>query len=309
MGELPVIDFSDQHLKPGSPEWDSVRTRVQQALEEYGCFEASYEKSSSELRKAEFEGLNLFELPLETKMKNVSDNPSHAYIAPHANALLYESIGIEDPNVAQNVESLPNSFWPHGNTNFMSHFITPSVFLVHFCENFDVNFRDILQQKHGMDGGANARGRSNGNEDGIGEFWAMKYKAPNTSEKKLQSRDHTDKNIVTVLCQGIQGLEIQLKNGEWVAAKPHSSTVFFGDSVHAWLNGRLQPPYHRVMMKGKEARYSFGLFPNPKKGYLIKAPQELVEACKYAVFLRQISGHSLALEISWSLVSQDTTTI
>ncbi|KAE8725791.1 hypothetical protein F3Y22_tig00008145pilonHSYRG00108 [Hibiscus syriacus] len=85
MSELPVIDFSNQHLKPGSPEWDS----------------------------AVFNGLkNVFELPLETKMKNMSDNPSHAYIAPYANAPLYESIGIEDPNVAQNVESLTNSFWP-----------------------------------------------------------------------------------------------------------------------------------------------------------------------------------------------------
>lgn len=60
---------------------------------------------------------------------------------------------------------------------------------------------------------------------------AMKYTAPNTSEKKLGSRDHTDKNIVTVLCQGIQGLEIQLKNGEWITAKPHSLTVFIGDSL------------------------------------------------------------------------------
>ncbi|KAK8576778.1 hypothetical protein V6N13_015211 [Hibiscus sabdariffa] len=57
MGGLPVIDFSNQHLKPGSPDWDSVRTQVRQALEEYGCFEALYKKASSELRKAVFEGL------------------------------------------------------------------------------------------------------------------------------------------------------------------------------------------------------------------------------------------------------------
>lgn len=116
--QLPVIDFSNQNLKPGSLEWDSVKTQVRQALEEYGCFEALYDKASSELRKAVFESLKeLFELPLETKMKNVSENPSHAYIAPHPNAPLYESIGIEDPDMAENVESLANSFWPHGNTS------------------------------------------------------------------------------------------------------------------------------------------------------------------------------------------------
>ncbi|KAE8689976.1 putative 2-oxoglutarate-dependent dioxygenase AOP1 [Hibiscus syriacus] len=193
MGELPVIDFSDQHLKPGSPEWDSVRTQVRQALEEYGCFEALYEKTSSELRKAVFEGLeNLFELPLETKMKNVSDNPSHAYIAPHPNAPLYESIGIEDPNVAQNVESLTNSKsvgWMVEQMSEIDRMVRRMI-----VESFGV---EKYMEEHMNSTRYLLRG--------------MKYKAPNTSEKKLGSRDHTDKNIVTVICQGIQGLEIQLK--------------------------------------------------------------------------------------------------
>ena len=116
---LPVIDFSKQDLKPASPEWDSVKTQVRQALEEYGCFEALYDKAPLELRKAVFGGLEeLFDLPLETKMLNVSEKPSHAYIAPHRNASLYESIGIEEPNIAENVESLTSSFFPQGNTSF-----------------------------------------------------------------------------------------------------------------------------------------------------------------------------------------------
>ena len=60
----------------------------------------------------------------------------------------------------------------------------------------------------------------------------MKYKAPHTSKKKLGSRDHTDKNFVTVLCQGIEGLEIQLKDGEWITAKPDSLAVMIGDSLY-----------------------------------------------------------------------------
>ncbi|KAK8496816.1 hypothetical protein V6N12_021141 [Hibiscus sabdariffa] len=269
MGGLPVIDFSNQHLKPGSPDWDSVRTQVRQALEEYGCFEALYKKASSELRKAVFEGLEkLFELPLETKMKNVSDNPSHAYIAPHPNAPLYESIGIEDPNVAQNVESLTNSFWPHGNMTF-----SESVgCVVEQMSEVDRMVRRMILESFGVEKYMDEHMNSTRYL-----LRAMKYTAPNTSEKKLGSKDHTDKNIVTVLCQGIQGLEIQLKNGEWITAKPHSLTVFIGDSFYAWLNGRLHTPYHRVMMKGNEARYSFGLFSNPKKGYIIKAPQELID--------------------------------
>ncbi|EOY26635.1 Uncharacterized protein TCM_028555 [Theobroma cacao] len=31
------------------------------------------------------------------------------------------------------------------------------------------------------------------------------------------------------------------------------------------------------MMRGDKTRYSFGLFSNPKGGYIIKAPRELVD--------------------------------
>ncbi|OMP00176.1 Oxoglutarate/iron-dependent dioxygenase [Corchorus olitorius] len=266
---LPVIDFSKQDLKPGSPEWDLVKSQVRKALEDYGCFEALFDKASLELRNAVFGGLKeLFDLPLETKMLNVSDKPSHAYIAPHPNAPLYESIGIEEPNITENLESLANSFWPQGNASFSK---SVQSIVAHVSELEQMVRRMILE--------------SFGLEKYMEEHMnstryllrAMKYTAPHTIETKLGSRDHTDKNIVTVLCQGIEGLGIQLKDGEWISARPNSLTVMIGDSLYAWLNGRLHTPYHRVMMKGNKARYSFGLFSNPKGGYIIKAPEELVD--------------------------------
>lgn len=47
--------------------------------------------------------------------------------------------------------------------------------------------------------------------------------------------------------------------------------------MQAWTNGRVYSPYHRVMMTGNESRYSVGLFSIPKAGYVIKAPEELVD--------------------------------
>lgn len=47
--------------------------------------------------------------------------------------------------------------------------------------------------------------------------------------------------------------------------------------LQAWSNGTLHSPFHRVMMSGNEARYSTGLFSIPKGGYIIKAPEELVD--------------------------------
>ncbi|KAJ0008251.1 hypothetical protein Pint_29940 [Pistacia integerrima] len=41
---LPVIGFSKPNLKPCSPEWDSVKSQVRKAVQEYGCFEALFDK-------------------------------------------------------------------------------------------------------------------------------------------------------------------------------------------------------------------------------------------------------------------------
>ena len=71
--QLPVIDFTSPNLKPGTVEWDSVRGDVRRALEEYGCFEALFDKVPVKLRKAVFDvSEEAFQLPLETKKRVVS---------------------------------------------------------------------------------------------------------------------------------------------------------------------------------------------------------------------------------------------
>jgi isopenicillin N synthase-like dioxygenase len=160
----------------------------------------------------------------------------------------------------------------------------------------------------------------------------MKYKGPETTDTKLGLSAHTDKNIVTILCQNqVDGLEVKTKDGEWINVKPSPDTfiVMIGDSLlvtkyfsalitwnvqknqsqtkivskkkkaksidrlmrtnnlintkdlwlilQAWANGRLHSPYHRVMMTGNKARYSAGLFSIPRAGYVVKAPEELVD--------------------------------
>ena len=55
------------------------------------------------------------------------------------------------------------------------------------------------------------------------------------------------------------------------------TTLIFLLFWQAWTNGRLHCPFHRVMMTGNIARYSAGIFSMPKAGYIIKAPEELVD--------------------------------
>ncbi|CAN1835422.1 Probable 2-oxoglutarate-dependent dioxygenase AOP1.2 [Linum perenne] len=232
--KLPFIDFSKQNLKSGTPDWEVLKSQVREALEEYGCFEASYDKVSTTLCSAAVESLEeLFSLPLPIKLRNASKKPFHGYVGQYPQVPLYESMGIDEPNVPHMVETLAKTFWTQGNPKFRNYLLR-----------------------------------------------VMKYKSPETQDKKLGLSSHTDKNIVTILYQNqVQGLEVQTKNGTWIKSQPSPTTfiVMIGDSLKAWLNGRLHSPLHRVMMSGNESRYSLGLFSVPKSGYIIEAPVEMVD--------------------------------
>lgn len=118
---LPVIDFSNQNLKPGEPQWDLTKADVQKALQDYGCFEASFDKVPIELRKSIFKALEeLFDLPLQTKLRNVSKKPFHGYVGQYPLVPLYESMGIDDSDVVDKVEAFTEKLWPQGNTSFRS---------------------------------------------------------------------------------------------------------------------------------------------------------------------------------------------
>jgi isopenicillin N synthase-like dioxygenase len=117
--KLPIIDFSNLGQNPGAAEWDLVKLQVRKALEEYGCFEALFDKIPAESRKAIFGAVEeLFDLPLQTKMRNASKKPYHGYVGQYPQVPLFESMGIDDANIAEEVESMTTILWPQGNQSF-----------------------------------------------------------------------------------------------------------------------------------------------------------------------------------------------
>lgn len=128
--KLPIIDFSKPNLKTGTPEWDSVKSQVRKALEEYGCFEALFNKVPVEILKTIFGALEeLFDLPLQAKMRNLSKKPFHGYVGQYPQVPLYESMGIDDAIVKEKVESMTNILWPEGNESF---WYTTSAFISNY---------------------------------------------------------------------------------------------------------------------------------------------------------------------------------
>ncbi|XP_020225720.1 probable 2-oxoglutarate-dependent dioxygenase AOP1 [Cajanus cajan] len=270
--KLPVIDFTNLKLEANNPNWEEVKSQVHKALVEYGCFEAIFDKVPLDLRKAIFGALqDLFDLPLQTKILNVSKKPYHGYVGQYPMVPLFESMGIDDATIYDKVESMTNILWPDGNQSFSK---TIQSFSEQLSE-LDQIIRKMVLESLGIEKYLEEHMNSTNYL-----LRVMKYKGPQTSDTKLGLSAHTDKNIVTILYQNqVEGLEVLTKDGKWISYKPspESFVVMIGDSLHAWSNGRLHSPFHRVMMSGNEARYSTGLFSIPKGGSIIKAPEELVD--------------------------------
>ncbi|KAI3716306.1 hypothetical protein L6452_23544 [Arctium lappa] len=270
---LPFIDFSNVDQN-NALDWDITKSRVHQALEEFGCFEASFPNISPELQTALFDSIQqLFDLPLETKLKNQSSKPFHGYYGFLPGQPLYESMGIDDAPILEKAESFAKIFWPEGNPEF-------STTIQEYSEKvskLDQMVRRMVLESLGLEKYLVEHLNSTNYL-----FRVMKYRKPEADESQHGLNAHTDKNIVTIVQQNqIDGLEVQLKSGDWIKIQPSSSKSFIvmiGDSFYAWTNGRLHSPNHRVVTASREKdRYSLAMFSVTKAGRMIKAPEEVVD--------------------------------
>ncbi|GFP95365.1 probable 2-oxoglutarate-dependent dioxygenase aop1 [Phtheirospermum japonicum] len=270
---LPTIDFSDTNIVPGSPSWLSTSKDVVRALEDYGCFIAvNYGSFSLDLHEAIFGAAKeLFDLPTDVKVKNTSVTPSHGYVGQMPQIPLYEGLGIENSITREGVEKFNNLLWPSGNPRF--------------CET-SLEYSKVVAELDGvvMRMVSRSYGIENSYETLVGAtsylLRMIKYRVPQEDETSLGIVPHTDKSFMTILHQRqVRGLQVKTKNcDDWIVVDPSPSSfiVMAGDACMGWTNGRIEPSQHRVIIKGKEERYSVGLF-TFIKDVKIKVPAELVD--------------------------------
>lgn len=121
--KLPIIEFNDENMTPGTSSWLSASDLVRHALESYGCFLAKYSKLSPELHDKMFElSKELFHLPTEIKVQNTSDILGFGYGTNFSFMPLVEYFGIENGATLEATKDFTNLMWPTGNESFWYKF-------------------------------------------------------------------------------------------------------------------------------------------------------------------------------------------
>ena len=112
---------------------------------------------------------------------------------------------------------------------------------------------------------------------------------------QLRAGAHTDYGSITLLLQDqVAGLEVQTRQGDWIAAPPIPGTVVVnvGDALQRWTNNRLSSTPHRVVVPSGgdwgRSRYSVALFCDPNPDVELTCLEKCYSAedpCRYAPIL------------------------
>ncbi len=120
---------------------------------------------------------------------------------------------------------------------------------------------------------------------------------------QLRAGEHSDYGSITLLLQdGVGGLEVQTRQGDWIAAPPIEDTIVVnvGDAMQRWTDDRLSSTPHRVAVPlgadSQRSRYSIALFCDPDPDVEIAGLDESCDrASKYPPIL---AGEYLASRLA-----------
>ncbi len=106
----------------------------------------------------------------------------------------------------------------------------------------------------------------------------LHYLPLNSDSEEYPLGAHTDYGLITLLAtDGVAGLEIQKKDGEWLPVNtPKGSLIVnLGDMLARWTNDRYRSTPHRARIPERNSRYSIPFFINPDPNEVI----EIIDSC------------------------------
>ncbi|KAG4915081.1 hypothetical protein AAZX31_19G057600 [Glycine max] len=266
---LPVVDFINENMKPGTDTWLGACQLVRRGFEDYGCFLARFSKVGPELLNSVYYAMEeLFSLPLETKRRKTSDKPNHGYTGQVPTSPLFESFAIDNPSSIEDCQKFARIMWPTGN----DHLCESVNEYTKMLKELDQTVKRMVFDSYGLDKLKCESFLESTNY----AFRSYKYKIPATDESSVGVNSHTDSTFITILHQRVDGLEVKLKDGEWfgVDASP-LFCVMAGDAFMVWSSERIRACEHRVILKSKVTRYSLGLLSYSSK--MVQTLEDLVD--------------------------------
>lgn len=273
--ELPQVELSgldSEQLDAGA--WSTARAKVGWALENYGGFEAVYDRVGPRLRDELFRQAipQFFAAPDVGKLYNPSKIPYHGFLF-QKEGFPFLGIQLSEPNSLAAIQDHANVIWPEGNNFFCN---TVWEYACHMHELMQIVHRMAVECLNLKDHYDSQR---------TSLTCSMRFAKYNENFSARRSGvilpAHKDPNFISIISQHmLGGLQVKTFDGQWlaIAPKPYSFTVLLGEAFMAWSNGRFQAPEHHVKTEGFETRYSmvYSTFPSQSNN-IIEIPKELVD--------------------------------
>ncbi|KAG2578704.1 2-oxoglutarate-dependent dioxygenase AOP3-like [Panicum virgatum] len=271
--ELTKVDL--RGVEPGGPGWEAGRGAVTASMVAHGFVVVAHDALGPDLHQALFARAlpELFALPIEAKKRNVNTKGEFTgYIGP-IDGMNWESLVVEESADAARVRGFTDLMWPDGNPEF--------------CETMVSFAKNIMKLEEMVETlvleGLCVRGESiRAHLDMLGHGIRMShYGAPSNTETAVTLSPHYDDIMVNAIVQHeVEGLEVHVGDGRWVAVPAEPGTIAFvaGDQLRVATNGRVPACYHRVRTPSNRDRFSVLFGRRQKDGVPVRPLDDLVDA-------------------------------
>nr|CAB3482940.1 unnamed protein product [Digitaria exilis] len=272
---IPTVDL--RGVAPGAPGWDAARDAVTASMVAHGCVVVAHgdDALGPELRRALFARAlpELFALPLESKQRTVAPtNERYKEGYNQIDGMPWESFRITEPTDAAKVRGVADILWPEGNTEFCETIVSFAKNMLKLDEMLEALVLEGLGvQGQGVRAHLDLLGHS---------VYLSHYGTPVDRETNESMQAHYDDSMNTIIVQHeVEGLEVRLADGRWVAVPPEPGTLTFmaGEQLRVATNGRVPACFHRVRTPSSRERFAvlFGFLQKP--GIEVRALEELVD--------------------------------